>query len=869
MFLALSFSAIAGSPRLIKLTYPTEDLIPIISYDVTEAPYSVDKTGKKDASEGINKALEDAKKSGGTVFLPVGKYRLNSELNIPSGVNLRGDWKKPTKEDKSVKGTILLAYAGKGQANGKALITAHEGGLRDLSIYYPEQNANSFIPYPVSVHLNGSAAMKNVTLVNSFNGVLTGGFSTIMNLYGTTLDVGVTMLNAAAVPRCRTIRLSPSYWSESGLNNSPEVNSLQATMKANKAYAIQLNRQDAGIFMDVEIDNYHTAVKLMPPHGWTYWHELKTKDIEVGIHFTGGSHQRMYVTSSQIEARQYGVLMKMEKDRWKDHWTRYSKSGKAYGSNRDIGLLRMFDCEFSGTGTNIHLDGTFINQLNLQECVFQSWGKKNTDYAIYSDAGEVDVFDSRFNQAERHLYVKRQRTKLNFVGNSFPAKPSLKLPKMKAANIDHKPAPSNGRSMPPIIPVPDMLPARSGQDSVYIIKSFNNGKDDASVAIQSALNKAGSEGGGTVYLQGSYRLTKHLTVPAGVELRGVNDFMPRGKQSRTLLVADIPADKGNPQNQPLISLKSNDELGGSGVAGLAIWYADQDYRNIQAYPWTIRSLGPGCWVQRVYLGNCYNGIDVATHDNDKHVISRVCGSALNRAFMVGNSPTIGWVDNCHIRPQDWSLGSLKAELHKNGRVKREGFVFDIPGDRYNKPTKDDIFRGKEHSLIPNLRGAGAITVGSGANVQVTAFFTNGATRAFDFIDNNGTGGGNANILIGGSEAAWGAWVKSLGKKGLNMVNFSFNPMTRLPYIEPKHIPNGHLPKGLALRIEPTVSKSTPITFISPKLYGRADVKLGIDMQGGDLYIKQGAVENDYGNAAIEVKGGKYSQRNTTLGKIVK
>jgi hypothetical protein len=167
-----------------------------------------------------------------------------------------------------------------------------------------------------------------------------------------------------------------------------------------------------------------------------------------------------------------------------------------------------------------------------------------------------------------------------------------------------------------------------------------------------------------------------------------------------------------------------------------------------------------------------------------------------------------------------------------------------------------------------MRGSGAITIGSGANEQVTAFFTNGATRALDFVDHDGSGGGNAGILIGGSEAGWGAWIKALGAKGLTMVNFSINPMTRLPYTKPDDIRSGHLPKGLVMRIDPTVPSKTPITLIMTKFEGRKDVDLGIDMRGGDVFIKQG-LAGSYRRAALEIKGGKFRQRNTVMGRVIK
>jgi hypothetical protein len=855
-----------GRPRQVKLTYTTKDLVPVISFDVTAPPYSVDKTGKKDCTSGFAAALMDAEKKGGTVFAPAGRYRFDGQLEIPRGVTLRGDWKQPIDKDVKVGGTIFLVYGGRDNVDGTPFITAKEGGVRDLSIFYPQQTIEKVAPYPTTIHLAGSAAVKNVTLVNAYRGVLTGGFSTIMNLHGTTLDTGITMLQAAAVPRCRTVRLMPHYWSASGLAGAPKTAEISKTLVARKAYAIQLNRQDAGIFIDFVIDGYHTAVKFMPPHGWTYWHDIHIRNVDVGVHFTGGSSHRMYITGSSIRAKTCGVLMKMDKTGWKDGWLRLSKSDKPFGSKRDSAHLRMFDCRFEVLGSCISMDDSFNHEINLQECMFTKWGSGKEDYAINGNGGQITVYDCRFAMADRHVRIAGKPKKLQLVGNIFEGNPDLKLPQVKDSRIDHTVAKDPGRSMKPIKPVPDMLPARTTADALYVTKAPSDGKADATAPLQAALDRAGKGGGGTVYLpQGRYRLTKHLKVPAGVELRGINDFMPRGTQCRTLLIADIPGDRGKANNPPLISLSCSKQLGGSGVAGLAIWYPHQDYRDIQPYPWTIRSLGPGCWVQRVYLGNCYNAVDFASHDSDRHVISRVCGSALNIAFRVGKCATIGWIDNCHIRPQDWALSSTVPRVRRS-RVIRPGFVFEIPGDRHCKPTTKDIFRGTKHSLIPNMRGAGTITVDSGANEQVTAFFTNGSTRAFDFVDSAGTGGGNASILIGGSEAGWGAWFRQVGKKGVTIVNFSFNPMTRLPYTKPSDIQKGHLPKGLVMRIDPTVKNN--ITLILNKFYGRREIDIGVDMRGGNVFFKQGIIDSSYRRGVLQKTGGKLGQRNSPLGPIL-
>ena len=74
--------------KIIKTVYPTVDVV-VADLVATEAPYEADPTGEKDSTQAIQSALNAcAAKGGGTVFLPVGKYRLTKSLTIPAFVTL-------------------------------------------------------------------------------------------------------------------------------------------------------------------------------------------------------------------------------------------------------------------------------------------------------------------------------------------------------------------------------------------------------------------------------------------------------------------------------------------------------------------------------------------------------------------------------------------------------------------------------------------------------------------------------------------------------------------------------------------------------------------------------------------------------------
>ena len=73
-------------------------------------------------TEPLQKALISVSNlGGGTLFLPSGFYRIDGNLTIPSGVTLRGDWQRP-QIGSPVQGTILQAYAERGDENGTPFI---------------------------------------------------------------------------------------------------------------------------------------------------------------------------------------------------------------------------------------------------------------------------------------------------------------------------------------------------------------------------------------------------------------------------------------------------------------------------------------------------------------------------------------------------------------------------------------------------------------------------------------------------------------------------------------------------------------------------------------------------------------------------
>ena len=58
-----------------------------------------------DASSYPSGERQAYRKTGGTLYLPAGTYKIDGRITVPRGVSIRGDWKKPVKGEK-IEGTI-------------------------------------------------------------------------------------------------------------------------------------------------------------------------------------------------------------------------------------------------------------------------------------------------------------------------------------------------------------------------------------------------------------------------------------------------------------------------------------------------------------------------------------------------------------------------------------------------------------------------------------------------------------------------------------------------------------------------------------------------------------------------------------------
>ena len=625
-----------GSAAVIRTVYPTDDFV-IIELNAANPPYNADPTGQTDSTRAIQRAIEDLSAAGGgTVWLPSGRYRITGNIIIRPMVTLRGDWRDPDSGadpgDAGRYGTVIVVDMPSSEnLTGGAFTMGGSSGAMGLTVYYPGQTIDDPKPYPFAFDIPGRAlegehnymlaTLQNITLLNAYNGICAGltpnGYGwaatpgqiheshSVFNIKGTVLNRGLDMRNGADFGVMRDVDINPRYWLEAGEEyNAPDKSALIAYTRA------------------------HTTAFTLADIEWGNLSGFSCSDVDTGMLFVQGDRTRtgfaMYNIRllncrQAIRIEEFGIL----EYPWENHYFGYAgirmtEAVLEANHGRDTVLadmnwptiLRFISTEFRGDGAAFiytpskAVSGRILPDAAFINCAFTNWDESSV----------ASGFEPQYK---------------NCVFNG--------------------PRPSDDRVIPPdeFTPPPPPKPARpvlyNAKDEKY--GAAGNGESDDGNAIQAALNEAGADGGGIVYLPaGYYRVSRHLTVPAGVELRGVSPVRNRDQEGLslgTVLFAYEGRGSPNPETDTAFITLNGD---GAGVRGLRVFYPENNPKyELEAYPYTIRGHGTGVYIMGGgFVNSCY-GIDMRTYRCDGYYIKETIGTFFDRGIVVGGGSENGWI----------------------------------------------------------------------------------------------------------------------------------------------------------------------------------------------------------------------------------
>ena len=674
--------------------YPEDDLV-IGSRNVMN--YGAKADGVTDDTGAFDKAIAAAEiTGGGTVYIPAGRYYISGQLNVPSNVTLCGDWVSPEKEPAGTRGTILLTdYRGKTAQSFYSFIKLNaSSGLRNLTVFYTNQNAAEPVPMAPTVFAGGTSCqvtIENLTLVNSYYGISIGeakntacGLASITNVYMTALHQGALLNHSADCSRFENVSVSPEYWIGnviSPLSDSEKESVTEYCFK--NCTGILLYHGDATGMYGTSLRGLSVGIQLDEDPGGdgvTSGAITKTeiKDCNVGVlinaaHGIGTALTGFTATADRI-------------------CTAAVVTGNTYTNN-----VKIEDGQISGKFKNaVSVSAGATLSLTDVEVSVNSNG-----YALLARSGVISCVGCTFS-SPRVFTDGGGRSAGYFYGCTFKKEAENYITSASVFKKDDKTvetAKIGGYHV-----YKDTLPMPATKKIVSITEygAAADGKTDCTDAIQNALDYMKTQGGGVVLIpNGRFAIYGNLTVPTGVELSGTLGVWCYDAFALDGSCLLIYSGKGKPNGAAAISLEEK-----SGIRGFLAWYPEQDYDNFVKYSYTVRSLGPETYAINVNIANAYQYMDFGTNDSTGHYVRNCAGIAIKTGMFVGNNSGEGWIENVHLNQhQPYEL----AKHNLTGGYSPDRFN-DLVFGTFIKTTEYFVFGYNENEHVLGAFGLGAKAV---------------------------------------------------------------------------------------------------------------------------------------------------------------
>lgn len=810
----VNLPAMAQQWKLIEPTYPVADDI-VAAYSV--ADYGATGDGVTDVTAIFQTRLNLlGALGGGVLFVPKGKYVIKGVLNIPKGITLCGELKKPVK-GQPIEGTILMAYSGKGNKNASAFITMEPAAaVMDLAIWYPEQNPDNIVVYPPTLRFGKSGYFgneycnaKNVAFVNSYIGIeynkTNGGAGPVVNgLYGTPLSVGIELDNIVDVGRLEWVDFSPSYWSGSGLPNSPAPKSSFEDWIYTNGTGIVMRRNDWSYTCYVNIEGYNKGYWAAPsisspgaaPNGHHY--QMTFTKCKTGIYFQ--------VVNS------VGILLSRIN-------TIDCETGVFVGPGTS-GAIEFHTCNFGGTNNAFVADKTSTTKIIMQQSVVSS-GKVNISGGILSAS------DCDFNNPAPQVIIGANGRGL-LTGNRFKEGVKITNNSIFTNIIDHTPV-----VLDKLPDFPVMVPETHGPSrmALYLATASpflakNDGTTDNTSAIQKALDQAAADGGGIVFLPpGKYKVLGNLDVPTGVELKGASDVssVPLGPGS----ILEVYAGRTKPGDRPFLRLAPK-----SGIRGITFDYPEQVSTNlpgIDDYPYTIQGTGSDVYIINVGLRASVNGVDLFTYPCDNHYVDWVAGHVFDKGVKVGGGSQNGKISNLMFNLIVYACGS-ESKFGSWPNSPAEG----------NTPTYDYGFANLEFLILGNCK-----------DEILYNDFHYGSLRGVVLVNDGGSGPTGKSLGLGIDGSGRSLCIEGAGTNGFDFIN------TQVVSIG----------TGNTNYLETSPTFTSKISLFNSDYWGSP--KYGIVLNGGNLNLQQGFFANSGNTSFGNLTTGQLNLENSIVSTVSK
>lgn len=686
-----------GQPYAVNVKYDDGTGVCVAIYDVAE-DFDACIDGTKDATPAIQRAMRQAEKDGGgVVYMPEGIYLCENTLEIPSGVTLRGEWVSPDVSPVGSCGTVILVRnKTRGRESGSAFIKMKAGaGLRNVNILYPDQTADEVAKYPATIQESGgdSFTVMNTTIAGCWNGyqgnLNWSELHYLKNVYITAFNNAIMLDNVTDIGRFEGVYLAPDYLVNNTLFPfSDEDAQIIRDYMFEYAVGLWMQRSDWQYTYNFNAKGLYCAIRQVyndeKRAANAQYCNVNIENCKIGIDIQATNAIGCTFTDINIKGNEkctYGVLMNAG----------FSETSEFQNLNISGPISEQFSC--LGTG-----------HLSITNSKFS--GTRDKAYAINMHRGSVSVQQTEFEGKSKHIDVTTECGGVSVLGCTFGGEADIRYSKTREAfiKIDHTPL---------------NLPTTSGRLHVYrrsiptasstaVYNIVDFGAKEGTDCTQAFIDAiaAAKETGGIVYVpSGEYAVLKPLTIPTGVELRGIYNVPTHSVTKGSVITTTLG--KGQADGTPLITLEE-----GSGINGVSFYYPEQSFTDFTAYPWTVQSKGPNCWAINCVFINSYQALDFGTYPSDGHYINYCSGAPLVKGIFIGNNSSNGWMENCQFNPHYWKRADLSEMPTENAdelnNVINETLNAFIVGDNKSEHMLGNFAYGGLNLLTLISQGRGGL-----------------------------------------------------------------------------------------------------------------------------------------------------------------
>lgn len=346
--------------------------------------FGITGDGRQDDSAAIQRALDAAAVAGGTVQLPAGRYRLDAPIRIPRGVTLAGVWEAPHHAEIG-RGTIIEAYAGKGDESGPPLITlTRSSAVKGVTFFYPEQRLPEAVAYPWTIQGSGMhGSVIDCTFINAYQAVFFGPENNelhyIRNCFGCPLKAGIRVDHCSDIGRIENVHFNPHYWARTDAPNKPSWPDLRNYLWENLV-AFEFGRTD-----------------------WEYVHNTFCFGAKVGYKFVQTPHGTVNGNFLGIGADWCDRALLVEHSQPPGLLITNGEfvGGKGAAYMMEVtpthkGAVQLANCSFWGPGDAVALiDGK--GSVSFNQCLFRNHGEKfSSVHTLDVHSGDLVVQSCRF-----------------------------------------------------------------------------------------------------------------------------------------------------------------------------------------------------------------------------------------------------------------------------------------------------------------------------------------------------------------------------------------------------------------------------------------------------------------------------------------